>query len=81
MTLFTPTTEQINSTIISQLEATLNQTIPAFPKSFLRTLAKVFAAVFILLFKYSGFMFEQIFIATASDQETIVNGLTIVISF
>jgi len=78
MTLFTPTTEQINTTIISQLEATLNQTIPAFPKSFLRTMAKVFAAVFILLFKYSGFMFEQIFIATASDQETIVNGVTIV---
>lgn len=78
MTLFTPTTSQINATIISQLEATLNQTIPSFPKSFLRTLSKVFAAVFILLFKYSGFMFEQIFIATASDQETVVNGVSIV---
>lgn len=78
MALDTPTTEEINATIIAQIEAALNQTIPAFPKSFLRTLAKVMAAVFILLFKYSGFMFEQIFIATASDQETIVNGVAIV---
>lgn len=78
MSLDTPTTAEINATIIAQLEATLNQTIPIFPKSFLRTLAKVLAGVFILLFKYSGFMFEQIFIATASDQETIVNGEVIV---
>jgi len=76
--LDTPTTAEINATIIAQLEATLNQTIPIFPKSFLRTLAKVMAGVFILLFKYSGFMFEQIFITTASDQPTVVNGVTIV---
>ncbi len=78
MSLITPTTADINATIIAQLEATLNQTIPSFPKSFLRTLAKVLAGVFILLFKYSGFMFEQIFVSTASDQETIVNGVVIV---
>ncbi len=77
MSLDTPTTAEINATIIAQLEASLNQTIPSLPKSFLRVLAKVMAAVFILLYKYAGFTFEQIFIATASNEDTVVNGETI----
>ena len=74
MSLNTPTTAEINANIIAQLEASLNQTIPLLPKSFLRVLAKTLAAVFILLYKYGGFIFLQIFVATASDQETEVNG-------
>jgi uncharacterized phage protein gp47/JayE len=74
MSLSTPTTKEINDNIIAQLEASLNQTIPLLPKSFLRVLAKALAGVFILLYKYGGFIFLQIFVHSASDQDTVVNG-------
>lgn len=74
MSLQTPTTKQISDNIIAQLEASLNQTIPLLPKSFLRVLAKALAGVFVLLYKYGGFMFLQIFVRTASASETTVNG-------
>lgn len=78
MSLTTPTTKEISDNIIAQLEASLNQTIPLLPKSFLRVLAKVLAGVFILLYKYGGFMFLQIFVQTASSNETTVNGKVII---
>lgn len=74
MSLTTPTTKEINDNIIAQLESSLNQTIPLLPKSFLRVLSKSLAAVFILLYKYGGFIFLQVFVRTASDQDTEVNG-------
>ena len=74
MSLTTPTTKEISDNIIAQLEASLNQTIPLLPKSFLRVLAKALAGVFVLLYKYGGFMFLQIFVRTASANPTIVNG-------
>jgi uncharacterized phage protein gp47/JayE len=74
MSLVTPSVEQINDNIISQLESSLGQTIPFLPKSFLRVLAKTLAAVFILLYKYAGFMFLQIFVRTASYADTNING-------
>jgi uncharacterized phage protein gp47/JayE len=78
MSLATPTTKEISDNIISQLEASLNQTIPLLPKSFNRVLAKALGGVFILLYKYCGFIFLQLFVQTASDQETTVNGQAIV---
>lgn len=77
MSLTTPTTKEIGDNIIAQLEASLNQTIPLLPKSFLRVLAKTIAAVFTLLYKYGGFIFLQMFVASASDQDTEVNGVKI----
>lgn len=77
MSLITPTTAEINANIIAQLEASLNQTIPLLPKAFNRVLAKALSGVFILLYKYGGFIFLQIFVQTASDQDTVVNGETI----
>lgn len=74
MSLQTPTTKGISDNIIAQLEASLNQSIPLLPKSFLRVLSKALAGVFVLLYKYGGFMFLQIFVRTASANETIVNG-------
>jgi len=74
MSLTTPTTKEISDNIIAQLEASLNQTIPLLPKSFLRVLAKAMAGVFVLLYKYGGFMFLQVFVRTASANETTVNG-------
>lgn len=70
----TPTTKEINENIIAQLEASLNQTVPLLPKSFLRVLAKALAGVFILLYKYAGFMFLQQFVRTATIEPTEVNG-------
>ena len=78
MSLTTPTTQDISANIIAQLEASLNQSIPLLPKSFLRVLAKALAAVFILLYKYGGFMFLQIFVQTASAKETTINGQTVI---
>lgn len=78
MSLATPSTKEISDNIIAQLEASLNQSIPLLPKSFLRVLAKVIAGVFILLYKYGGFMFLQLFVSTASDVETEVNGRMII---
>jgi len=75
MSLQTPTTKEISDNIIAQLEASLNQSIPLLPKAFLRVLAKALAGVFILLYKYAGFMFLQIFVQTASSKETNVNGV------
>lgn len=74
MSLTTPTTKEIADNIIAQLEASLGQTIPLLPKSFLRVLSKVLAGVFILLYKYGGFMFLQIFVQTASFDSTTING-------
>ena len=77
MTLDTPSIANVNDTIIGQLEAELNQTIPLFPKAFNRVLAKVLAGVFILLYKYAGFMFLQMFVARATYDETVINGVTV----
>lgn len=77
MALSTPTTAQISANIIVQLEAALSQTIPLLPKAFSRVLAKVLAGVFVTLYKYAGFSLLQQFVATASMQETLVNGVLI----
>lgn len=75
MSLVTPTTAQIDANIIAQLEASLNQTIPLLPKAFMRVLAKVLAGVFILLWKYVGFVFLQLFVKTATIEEVSINGV------
>lgn len=77
MSLVTPTTKDLSDNMIAQLEATLSQTIPLLPKSFMRVLAKAMAAVFILLYKYAGFIFLQMFVQTASAKDTDINGATV----
>jgi len=77
MSLSTPTTDQINDNIVAQLEASLNQAVPLLPKSFLRVLSKALAGVFVLLYKYAGFMFLQMFVRTASYAETEINGAAV----
>jgi len=78
MSLSTPTTKEISDNIIAQLESTLNQTIPLLPKSFMRVLAKALGAVFVILYKYAGFIFLQMFVQEASNSETIINGKTLI---
>jgi len=77
MALQTPTIKDISDNIIVQLEASFNQTIPLLPLSVSRVLAKVIAGVFILLYKYGGFIFLQQFIQTASVKETTINGVVV----
>lgn len=77
MSLPTPTTQEVADNIIAQLETTLAQTIPLLPKSFTRVLAKSLAGLIVLLYKYAGFMFLQMFVAHATIDETVVNGKTI----
>lgn len=74
MSLAVPTTAALALTIVGQIEGTISQTIPLLPKSFTRVLAKVLAGVFVLLYKYGGFIFLQIFVAHASFEETTING-------
>lgn len=74
MALTTPTTKEISDTIVSQVSASISQTIPLLPLAFTRFFAKVFAGVFILLYKYSGFIFLQVFVRTASFAETTIFG-------
>ena len=66
MALENKTVAEINELIIDQLEAAFNQVIPILPKNFCRVLAKIFAGVFIILYKTSQWIFLQIFVSTAS---------------
>lgn len=74
MSLVTPTTQEISDNIIAQLEASLSQTIPLLPKAFSRVLAKALAGVFVLLYKYAGFIFLQMFVSRALYADTEING-------
>jgi len=78
MSFTQPTVQQINDAIITQLELSFSQTIPLLPKSFCRVLSKVLAGVFVICYKYTGFMFLQIFIRSASSKEVTVNGITVI---
>lgn len=77
MNLSTPTTADIADNIVAQIEANIEQTVPLFPKAFVRVLAKALAGVFILLYKYAGFMLLQQFVQHATMRETVVSGKTI----
>lgn len=74
MSLPVPTTQATSDLIVAQLATSLGQTIPFLPKSFIRVLAKVLAGVTVLLYKYCGFIFLQLFVAYATDKQTTING-------
>lgn len=69
-----PTTQQISDNIVAQMAVSLGQTIPLLPKSFIRVLAKTLAGVFVILYKYGGFVGMQMFIRTMSSSSTEFNG-------
>lgn len=77
MSLSTPSTKEISDNLIAQIESSINQTIPLLPKSFIRVLAKAISGIFILLYKYGGFIFLQLFIKNASFIDTTINGKTL----
>lgn len=74
MSLPTPSTQTIADNIVAQIAASISQSVPLLPKAFIRVLAKVLAGVFVLLWKYCGFIFLQLFVAYASADPTTING-------
>ena len=77
MTLAVPTTKTVSDSIVAQLAASISQSIPLLPKAFSRVLAKALAGLFVLLYKYCGFIFLQLFVQHASMEETTINGVVI----
>lgn len=77
MSLQIPTTKELADTIIAQLQATLNQLIPLLPIAFNRVMSVAVAGVFILLYKYGGWIFLQMFVSQAQNKESVINGKTI----
>lgn len=71
------TIKQISDSIISQLESSLNQTIPLLQKSFMRVHAKTTASIFVMLEYYSNFMLKQWFVGTCSSDDITVLGVTV----
>lgn len=74
----TPTTKQLAQNITDQITASMGIAAPLLPKAFIRVLARALAAVVVVLYKYAGFIFLQMFVSTASDKPTTVNGRTVV---
>lgn len=70
----TPTTKEIANRILSKLETAFGQSLP---KSFARVLSTVLGGVFVILYKYGGFIALQMFVSTASAKDTDFNGKTI----
>ncbi len=78
MSLQTPTTKQLSDAIVAQTGAALSQTIPAFPNTFIRVLAKVLAGADSLLYKYGSYIFLQMFVRHASMEESTIGNKKIV---
>ena len=77
MALSVPTTKEISDNIVAQIETEIGKTIPLWPKSFTRVLAKALAGIFVLVYKYASWSLLQQFAEHASWRETIVNGRSI----
>ena len=77
MALSTPTIKEIETAILAQIQAVISVTIPLFPKAFTRVMSKVLAGVFMLCYKYAGFIFLQIFVSRATLDMTVINGLQV----
>jgi hypothetical protein len=74
MSLPTPSVQQLSDNIVFQIGSSLSQTVPFLPKAFINVLAKVMAGTFVILWKYGGFVFQQLFVAYATDELTTING-------
>ena len=77
MSLTLQTTAEIDALIISQLEASLNQTVSLLPKAFNRVLARTLAGVYVMLYRYVGFVFLQSFVKTATIEDVLIAGRTL----
>ncbi len=72
-----PETQAISDAIVAQIETSISQTVPILPKAFSRVVAKALAGATIILYKYAGFIFLQLFVRYATMEPTTVNGKVI----
>jgi len=77
MALETPTTKEVADQITNQVVASTSIVTTLLPRAFTRFFSKVLAGVFMIVYKYAGWMFLQIFVRTASFEETEVLGVKI----
>lgn len=78
MTVEARSISQIESTIKADIGARLGQAVPLLPKAFTNVIAKVFAAIFVVLYKYLSFGILQIFVRHASAAPTGLNGKMVI---
>lgn len=69
---------QIYAAIIAQVESEIGATIPIIPIAFVRVFAKAFAAVLVLVYKYTSFTWLQLYVSEASFKSTTINGVTVI---
>jgi uncharacterized phage protein gp47/JayE len=77
MTIPRKTAKEVSDEIISQLETSLNTTVPLLDKSFIRQLSKAIGGNYVLLYMYSNWILLQQFVKTASNTEVDFNGISL----
>jgi len=69
------TIEEVQQLLISSFEHEFNTQLRILPKSFIKVLCKVFAGIFIVLYKLVGWYFLQMFPETADWREVTILGV------
>ena len=69
------TIEEVQQLLIRSFEHEFNTQLRILPKSFIKILCKVFAGVFIIVYKLVGWYFLQMFPETADWEEVIILGV------
>ncbi len=69
------TIEEVQQLLISSFEHEFNTQLRILPKSFIKVLCKVFAGIFIILYKLVGWYFLQMFPETADWREVTILGV------
>ena len=69
------TIEEVQQLLLRSFEREFNTQLRILPKSFIKVLCKVFAGVFIVLYKLVGWYFLQMFPETADWQEVTILGV------
>lgn len=67
MSVTIPSITTIRDQIISDISARIGAAVPILPKAFIRVLATALAGVLALLYRFGGWVYRQIFAATADD--------------
>jgi len=68
------TTKELADNIFASFEAKYGEDLPILKKAFFHVVSKVLAGLFIILYKYAGFLGLQMFVRYASANETTING-------
>ena len=69
------TIEEVQQLLLRSFEHEFNTQLRILPKSFIKVLCKVFAGIFIILYKLVGWYFLQMFPETADWQEVTILGV------